>query len=144
MSNPLSLIETDTSWEISVNKRPVTRCCIDDQFTIQVADTEVVLEISFEGAFTCTLVEEPDRFREYKLNAENTSSLYPALSVLHKPVELVTAHKSGDITIRFSNGMTLAATSDPDYESWHINGADGLKIVCTPGGALAVWFPRIR
>ena len=142
MSNPIRLVEKEACWEIDVNRGTVTRCLIDNQFTIEVAETDCTLAVGFEGEFTYTLVEGTNHLREYKLEAMQPNRLYPVLSVLHKSIELVIAYKSGDIAVRFSDGSSLTATSDPNYESWHINGADGLLIVCAPGGELAVWLPK--
>ena len=36
-------------------------------------------------------------------------------------------------------GATVRCESDPDYEAWSYDGRHGEKVVCTPGGTLAIW-----
>jgi hypothetical protein len=36
-------------------------------------------------------------------------------------------------------GATVWCGSDPDYEAWSYDGRHGEKVVCTPGGDLAIW-----
>jgi hypothetical protein len=36
-------------------------------------------------------------------------------------------------------GATVWSGSDPDYEAWSYDGRQGEKVVCTPGGELAIW-----
>jgi hypothetical protein len=38
--------------------------------------------------------------------------------------------------------VTVRAVADGDYESWYINGPDDIRVVCLPGGDLAIWGPR--
>ncbi len=38
------------------------------------------------------------------------------------------------------SGPTLTVESDEHYESWQINADDGLLMVCTSGGNLAIWY----
>ena len=145
MNRPLNVIERDTHWEINVNRKPVTGCFIDNRFTIDVSEREFILAVHFGGEFTyiTATTDDSDQPREYRLEAGTTpTSLCPALSVLHKSTELVSAYKAGRIEVRFIDGSVLKAASDPKYESWEITGADGLLIVCTPGGKLAVWLPK--
>lgn len=36
-------------------------------------------------------------------------------------------------------GATVRCGSDPGYEAWSYDGRQGEKVVCTPGGDLAIW-----
>jgi Family of unknown function (DUF6188) len=47
----------------------------------------------------------------------------------------------GRLTIIFDGDLQVAVEPDQRYESWQISSEDGLLIVCTPGGELAVWYP---
>jgi hypothetical protein len=44
--------------------------------------------------------------------------------------------------MRFSEGYELIVPADGDYEAWDISSHNGLKLVCMPGGGIAVWLPR--
>lgn len=46
---------------------------------------------------------------------------------------------SGVLWLRFSDDATIGARPDPDYESWSLVGPAQQRVVCTPGGELAVW-----
>jgi hypothetical protein len=48
----------------------------------------------------------------------------------------------GCLAIVFDGGLQVTVEPDQRYESWQISSEDGLLIVCTPGGELAVWYPR--
>jgi hypothetical protein len=49
--------------------------------------------------------------------------------------------ESGALDIEFEGKAGIAVPPHPTYEAWTIAGSRGLKIVCTPGGKLAVWSP---
>jgi hypothetical protein len=143
MNSPIRVTERDTHWEVDANRRRVTRCCIDSRFTFDIYETEFIFAVSFEGEFTYITADETGDMHEYRLEAGVApNSLCPALSILHKQIELVTASKTGDLAVRFSDGSVLTAAPHPRYESWNISGAGGLLIVCAPGGELSVWLPQ--
>jgi len=143
MNDAFNIVDKGTYYEIDVNQKPVTRCMIDNAFTIDVSEMKFILAISFEGKFTYIIDTNTERSLEYRLEAGVTpESLCPALSVLHKRIELITVLKIGEVTVRFTDGSLLWATSTPEYESWNITGAGDLKIFCLPGGNLAVWLPK--
>jgi hypothetical protein len=54
-------------------------------------------------------------------------------------VSLARADDSGGLRIEFAGGMRLVATPDSNFEAWTVAGPGGLKVVCRPGGELAVW-----
>ncbi len=143
MNPPLALVERDASWDIDVYRRKVTRCAVDNAFTVDVSEREFILAVVLEGEFAYITVDGSNQSREHTLVAGgDPTSLCPALSVLHKSIERVSAYKNGTVEVRFTDGSTLTAAPNPNYESWHITGAGGLLIVCTPGGELAVWLPK--
>ena len=47
----------------------------------------------------------------------------------------------GYLSLEFDNDLRLRVEPDQHYESWQINSADNLLIVCTPSGDLSVWYP---
>ena len=62
------------------------------------------------------------------------------LSVLNQQATEITL-TGGQLAISFATGLTLKVDPDQHYESWQISSDDGLLIVCTPGGNLAIWYP---
>jgi Family of unknown function (DUF6188) len=46
---------------------------------------------------------------------------------------------TGTLELAFDNGMSLRVEPDDTYEAWTIAGPNGRKIVCMPGGEVALW-----
>lgn len=70
----------------------------------------------------------------------NAASGSEALSALEK--RTVTSSVTGDsgaLLMTFNDGISLRVDSDEEFESWTLTGPGGLKVVCMPGGELAVW-----
>ncbi|MFI2337943.1 DUF6188 family protein [Nocardia rhamnosiphila] len=49
------------------------------------------------------------------------------------------AAENGTLHLEFESGISVRVFADPDYEAWSVVGADGFRVVCMPGGELAVW-----
>ncbi|MEU4314486.1 DUF6188 family protein [Nocardia sp. NPDC024068] len=49
------------------------------------------------------------------------------------------ATEIGTLQLDFESGVTLLAFADPVYEAWSIVASGGFRVVCMPGGELAVW-----
>ena len=60
------------------------------------------------------------------------------LPLLNGDVTAVAIDASGELSLEL-NGATLSCGSDPSYEAWAYDGRHGEKVVCTPGGDLAIW-----
>lgn len=52
------------------------------------------------------------------------------------------ASDSGTLRLEFDSGYFIEAFADEDYEAWSVVGAGGSRVVCMPGGELAVWSAR--
>lgn len=46
---------------------------------------------------------------------------------------------SGKLDISFTDSKKLTVSADNDYESWNLIGPRGFRLVCMPGGELAIW-----
>lgn len=119
-------------YEVSLPNDVVTRCSVDDAFTIQFLESGVILVI--EQPFT-TAGPEGER----TLDPQRPEELGRALAVLHKTPRDVKAHKNGVLEVTFNEGLILRVDPHPDYEAWHVSGRDGVMIVAMPGGELATW-----
>lgn len=74
-----------------------------------------------------------------KLDAtEDPTSTSAVLSLLRTSVECVDLSERR-LQLRFSSGEVFEVCPDEDYESWSLTGDDGGRVVCMPGGELAVW-----
>ncbi len=48
----------------------------------------------------------------------------------------------GVLRLQFEGDNMICVPVDPKYETWELIASDGLKIVCTPSGELAIWSPK--
>ena len=88
--------------------------------------------------------------QESRLSIETPPSLAPALRLLWKPVASIKITKTGPLEIFFSDQGKISIQPSDEYEAWHIEGGyglhgdqglTGLRIICMPGGELAIWLP---
>lgn len=49
------------------------------------------------------------------------------------------AEDSGALRVDFAHGARLRVEPDSGFEAWTVAGPNGMKVVCLPGGELAVW-----
>lgn len=66
--------------------------------------------------------------------------LMTLLGLLNQAAEATIAD-DGQLTLRFTEGTSLTVRPDDKYEAWQLRDDNGLLIVCTPGGGLAIWLP---
>jgi hypothetical protein len=123
------------SWPVPLVGYQVNRCLVDYALTLDLnKDDHDNVSIRLEGEFVFST--EDHRF---SLSSEDPTRLGPVFAVLHQTIASATAHSSGRLVVAFVNGDTLVADQHPDYENWEVVGDHGLRIVCLPGGSLAVW-----
>ena len=60
------------------------------------------------------------------------------LPLLNGDVTAVEIDSSGRLSFTLGD-TTVWCGSDPDHEAWSYDGRRGEKVVCTPGGNLAIW-----
>ncbi len=119
-----------------LNGLEVTRLCIDFTFTIHLWEGSRELTIIIEVPFTLRIDEH-----EQQLDPNAGTTLGPALQILHKPVESLTAYRHGRLVVAFVDGTTLDVDKDWQYESWHTFGSGELAdiaMLCSPHDA-APW-----
>jgi hypothetical protein len=66
---------------------------------------------------------------------EDINSVKEALSILHKPMAMLTAYRDGRLLVSFSDGTELRVSKHPQYESWEARGIgelEDLALHCTP------------
>ncbi|WP_280482633.1 DUF6188 family protein [Nocardia cyriacigeorgica] len=57
-------------------------------------------------------------------------------------VETATTDSSGALELKLNSGLAVRVPQDADYEAWSLVGPRGYRIVCLPGGQLAIWSPK--
>jgi hypothetical protein len=129
------LIEHDDYWVIPLAGKPVCRFQVDFQLTLEFfepEDEETIVWIS--GRFKLELEGQ-----EYELSAEEREKIGPAFALFRQTVNSALAHKDGILEITFAGGGRLTVPANPNYEAWGVTGVRWLRVVCMPGGDLAVW-----
>jgi Family of unknown function (DUF6188) len=130
------LVEHDDYWAIPLLGQRVSRFKVDMQLTLEFferADEETTVWIS--GEFK---VEADGKKR--LLSAEQRETVGPVFALLNRTVQSALAYKNGTLEITFTEGGKLSVPADPHYESWGVTGVRWLRVVCMPGGELAVWL----
>lgn len=136
-SDIYSLISYDDYWQVPLAGRAVSRFQIDSRLAIEFLESNCeYIMITIEQQFCLELAEI-----KYTLNPGIPSELGPVFSILHNVLRSALAYKDGTLKLEFSNGDKLSIVAHPKYEAWGIAGDRGLRIVCLPGGDLAVWKP---
>ena len=131
------LIEHGDYWVIPLQGKVVTRCFMDSAFGLECWDRDRLTTLRIEGPF---VFEEQGVARH--LSPEHPTTLGPALSVLGKTVTSAHAHKNGALAVSFANGSRLSVAPDAEYEAWEMVTSAGLRVVCTPGGSLSLWYAK--
>jgi hypothetical protein len=138
MKEKMKLREENDSWMLSIKGREVTRCLVDYAFSIElwIPDDPISIRINRPFLFKT-------RDQTYKISpAEEPIRLGPVLSIVHKTIQAVIAHKDGSLSVEISDEIKLDVSADVHYEAWEINGREGMRIVSLPGGGLSIWSAK--
>lgn len=98
--------------------------------TLQFTDLH---EVQIEQPIRITAGGEP-----VEVSAEAEWS-EPISALVRDSVTGAEALADGTLVITFAGGTELRVGPNPDYESWTVTGPGGMRVVCLPGGELAVW-----
>lgn len=90
--------------------------------------------ITIEGDFTVTLDGETHTVQPESLAA--TGAILPRL--LHQPVRSAAVADDGTLALEIGDAVVTVPPS-AEYEAWNYVADDGRRVVCMPGGELAVW-----
>jgi hypothetical protein len=119
--------------DLNLRGQAVTRVCFDVALVILTSgdyelrvETEAVLQVSLGNDVT--------------FDPESSDVVAAHLVRLVGDVIIVAeAGGAGDLVIEFESGMKLAVRPNDDYEAWGLVGREGRRIICMPGGEIAVW-----
>ena len=59
-----------------------------------------------------------------------------------RAIREVLVAREGHLGITFDDGSQISVLAAEDYEAWQVSGPDGERMVCMPGGELAIWGAR--
>jgi hypothetical protein len=118
--------------------RNISRVLIDFSVTLQFADDGPAAELKLECSFAITTSAgsqtiEPERMVE---GAQMVVGLFGAR------VLSVRVDQGSELVVDLSDERRLRAWPDAQYESWSYTSEDGSRVICMPGGQVAIWSPQ--
>jgi hypothetical protein len=132
----MELKEYEDRWSVACTQASVTRVAIDWAVTLTILVGYSGFEVRIEAEFSLTT---PDG-QNVTLDPEgNPFGLAPVLGLVRHDVTRIDAFKDGRLEIGLTNGGLLSVPAHDDFEPWEIIGQNGMRIVSTPGGELAIW-----
>jgi hypothetical protein len=124
-------IEDPRGWALSVRGWTITRCYIDPSGFGLLADggTGEILDVYIEGHFTLREAGHEESFRA----GDGATRLAPLLTLMGRELNEVRVSRNSDLTVIFTDGSTLSAAPESDYEAWNLE-VGRVMFICTPGG----------
>ena len=110
----------------------LTRASVD--FTVSLV-TDTNYEVRIETDFS---MHTPDGDLPFSFGTGSIDQS-PFQTLLGQTVTSSTVEDSGTLVLAFGDGSSLRVAPHDVYEAWTVAGPGGKKIVCMPGGELAVW-----
>ncbi len=132
------LVEGADNWELPLEGREVTQCCVDYALTLILGEPDATFSLAIEQRFWFAA---NDCDAEMFVPESSPAALGPPLAVLHQSVKRAIAYKDGRLELEFSDGMRLRVPASEKFEAWNLVGPAGLRLVSLPSGGLAVWQP---
>jgi uncharacterized protein DUF6188 len=132
------MIKANKLLQVLVGKR-VTQLTVDFGFTVLFWSPGYNAQIRIGQPFTFASHDG----KTSRVEPGNVDTVCPALKIFDKDATSA-AVENGALRIELDGGALLLVFPHPKYEAWELAASDGTKIVCTPGGELAVWSPLQR
>ena len=138
-------VRYEEHWELPLANTSVARFCVDHGL-------EILFLLNGKGPLAYTLrIEQYFLYGKGKddqwFDTEKRESLCTVFSSFEKTVKGSIVHKDGTLEITFSDDVHLLVNPYPESEAWGLNElgvADGLKVICMPGGKLAIWESKLE
>ncbi|HEY0969486.1 MAG TPA: DUF6188 family protein [Gemmatimonadales bacterium] len=118
-----SLIESPDEHHLVLLEHHVTQIVIDQRsLRIQSWALDGSTEVLIAAPFTLSLGGAPRA-----LDPIETQGLAPVLALLRRRLASITVARSGDLTLEFGDGATLAVPPDRRVEAWELQGGGALE-----------------
>lgn len=121
------------AWKLDDHE--ITRLCLDYRFTIEIwwhedasPDNRVTIQIANRFVLR-------HRGQQIDVDPERIDTVSPALHILHRAVDSLTAYRDGRLVLRMSDGDEIVVERDAYYESWETRGTGKLadiEMLCSP------------
>ncbi|MEV0358024.1 DUF6188 family protein [Nocardia sp. NPDC050697] len=119
--------------ELPITGRQITAAVHDHLVALSTADG---FELQIEGDFDLEAAHSDRRAVSLTDDGGPRTDL---ASALRGTITAATVDPAGVLTVDFDSATRLVVPPDADYEAWTLAGPDGYRVVCLPGGELAVW-----
>ncbi len=106
-----------------------------DQLCVGAGDVQLRFTHSTVSLWSTIAVSTGDDARVRPCTLDAVALLLPLLT---DEVTALEIDPSGKLSLTLG-GATIRCGSDPDHEAWSYDGRRGEKVVCAPGGDLAIW-----
>lgn len=124
----------DGGWEIFLVKDTVEMIRIDYRLGLLIIDPPDYFNLVIESPFQFLADDSP-----ILMDPARTDSLIATLKLLHAKVSAVRIQESGLLTASFENDIALMVEPDASYEAWELSCDGRFRLVCGPGGVIAVF-----
>ncbi len=133
---PQKLTEHESYWSLPINAFRVIQLRLDYAFGMEIGDVDSRFSLRVNTMFK---LKDSEGVANYSV--ERLSEIGPALRLFNADVVDAKAFKNGSLEVTFSKNMTLSLEPDHQFEAWELvsNSTDGMRVVATPGGELAIW-----
>ncbi len=127
------LAEQEDRWILPLAGLRVDQCLVDFAFTLRCEggfEVRIECPFRFRAATGETRELDPD---------EDPADLAVALRIVRGSVRSAVALKGGQLEVEFVDGSAISVPADASFEAWNLVGPEGMRVICLPGGELAIW-----
>jgi hypothetical protein len=133
----INIIKSQNNWGILIGGLEIRRLCLDFSLILELWEQDNVLTIRIESPFTLS-----GATGNYNVDPQKVESIGPALQLLFKTASTLQILENGTLEMVLTDSSCVRVKSETDFEAWEVNSDKGLKIVCMPGGDIAIWQPN--
>ena len=143
--NPYPFTIEDKQWVLRPDDTVVAQICFDYRVTLTVGNaTSIYFSVELASRFSFM---NAGAIHTVDVEADPMSGS-ALLALRLRPVhEIAIAPEDGVLHLLFAGDASIVVEANSQYEAWQFGffeAGQELRVVCTPGGELAVWSPVDR
>jgi hypothetical protein len=132
---PQKLTEHESYWALPLSGFRVIQLRLDYAFGMEIGDVDSVFSLRLNITFE---LKDSEGVANYSV--ERLAEIGPALRLFNSEIVDAKAFKNGRLEVTFSTNTTLSLEPDHQFEAWEVvSNRNGMRVVSTPGGELAIW-----